>query len=55
MRSGRGSEHRERLRIAAQEVKTPELRVAIEHVADETVDDSVIAFAIEEEATRSRH
>jgi hypothetical protein len=52
--SGRGSENREQLRIAAQEVKAPALRVAIEHVADETVDDSDIAFAAEEEVTRSR-
>jgi hypothetical protein len=45
-----GPERRRQLRIAARELDSLALRIAIEHVADETVDDAVIAGALDEEA-----
>lgn len=47
-------EHREKLRIAAREVRTTALRLAVDHVLDGTIDEADLAVAAEEEATAGK-
>lgn len=47
-------EHREKLRIAAREVRTTALRLAVDHVLDGTIDEADLAVAAEEDAAAGK-